>query len=336
MASSLDAKIAESWVGWLPRRRNRLIEDLPPWMVEAFHSTLEEIALSDVVLLVVDASDPIDEMKRRLRSSLRILWEFDGRSATEPNASTGAGWPRSGAQSDLGGPSEPVSAVALAAPDEEALPVPPEASPVRAAPTPTPIPGRPNGGIPFREGLAPVVVALNKTDRISATELAAKKAALFDDSLTSPDMCVAVSATTRAGLDDLFALLYSLIPDYDEYEVALPASPESEAFIGWLHGAADVLDMTRGNEVHMHFEARRSRRTELLSRLAAIGATALHEVQRQPFAVDVSTRDGGTASRAASPAHEADPSGAAPAPGAPSATSPSPGPDGSGPAPRPE
>lgn len=49
------------------------IEDLPPWMVEAFHSTLEEIALSDCVLLAVDASEPLPEIERKLRSSLQVL-----------------------------------------------------------------------------------------------------------------------------------------------------------------------------------------------------------------------------------------------------------------------
>lgn len=52
------------------------IEALPPWLVEAFHSTLEEIALADVILLVVDASDTVPEIRRKLRTSLRVLWEF--------------------------------------------------------------------------------------------------------------------------------------------------------------------------------------------------------------------------------------------------------------------
>jgi GTP-binding protein HflX len=52
------------------------IEDLPPWLVEAFHATLEEIAFADLVLLVVDASDPLDEVERKLSSSLDILRNF--------------------------------------------------------------------------------------------------------------------------------------------------------------------------------------------------------------------------------------------------------------------
>lgn len=123
------------------------IEDLPPWMVEAFHSTLEEIALADVILLVLDASDPYEEMARRLRSSLRILHEFQA------------------------------------------------------------------------EGAAPIVVALNKVDKTTPDEVDAKAKRLEDEGLLDPALAVRVSAQARLGLEDLYAKLYELIPDYDEYEV---------------------------------------------------------------------------------------------------------------------
>jgi GTP-binding protein HflX len=200
------------------------IEDLPPWMVEAFHSTLEEIALADVILLVVDASDPAPEMARRLRSSLRILHEFDANDRAKASHAT--------------------------------------------------------PGVPYRRGLAPILVALNKTDRVSAAELDVKQRALEDEGLLRGDATVRVSAHLRTGIEDLYARLYALIPDYDEYEVALPASPEGESFIAWLHDEADVLDLTRGNEVHLHFEAKRSLRPALVERLKAVGASALREVRR--------------------------------------------------------
>lgn len=199
------------------------IEDLPPWMVEAFHSTLEEIALADVILLVLDASDPPSEMSRRLRSSLRILHEFDA-----------------------------------------------EHEPGKAGP----------GGVPYRRGLAPILIALNKVDRVSREDLDAKQTTLEDEGLVTPQMCVRISAKARLGLEELYARLYTLIPDYDEYEVALPLSPESEQLIGWLHANADVLDLTRGNEVHLHFEAKRSLRSKLMQKLAEVDASALREVKR--------------------------------------------------------
>ena len=197
------------------------IEDLPPWMVEAFHSTLEEIALADVILLVVDASDPVEEMVRRARSSLRILHEFDSELAP------------------------------------------------RGAPA------------PHRRGLAPIVVALNKIDRLGTPlEIEARENALVGEGLVSEEMIVRVSAQARIGLEAIYEKLYTLIPDYDEYEVALPPSPESESLISWLHTSADVLDLTRGNEVHLHFEAKRSLRSTLMEKLKSVGASALREVKR--------------------------------------------------------
>ena len=51
------------------------IEDLPHWMVDAFHSTLNEIFLADVILLVVDASESPDIMRQKLVTSHDTFWE---------------------------------------------------------------------------------------------------------------------------------------------------------------------------------------------------------------------------------------------------------------------
>lgn len=53
------------------------IDDLPPWMIEAFKAALEEIYLADLVLLVVDASEPFREIMRKLKTSKEILSESD-------------------------------------------------------------------------------------------------------------------------------------------------------------------------------------------------------------------------------------------------------------------
>lgn len=50
------------------------IEDLPHWMVDAFRSTLDEIFLADVILLVVDASDSLEEIQRKLKTCYDTLW----------------------------------------------------------------------------------------------------------------------------------------------------------------------------------------------------------------------------------------------------------------------
>ena len=49
------------------------IDDLPPFMIEAFLSTIEESAGSDLILIVVDASDDIEEIKRKLKVNHEIL-----------------------------------------------------------------------------------------------------------------------------------------------------------------------------------------------------------------------------------------------------------------------
>jgi GTP-binding protein HflX len=57
------------------------MEDLPPWLLESFRSTLEEVLNSDVMLLVVDASNPPREMARKLRTCAEVIWTV-GSTAT--------------------------------------------------------------------------------------------------------------------------------------------------------------------------------------------------------------------------------------------------------------
>jgi GTP-binding protein HflX len=49
------------------------IEDLPPWLIEAFNSTLEELYSSELVLLVLDIGEPADVLERKAMTSLEIL-----------------------------------------------------------------------------------------------------------------------------------------------------------------------------------------------------------------------------------------------------------------------
>jgi len=52
------------------------IDGLPPWLVEAFKATLEEIFLADLVLLLVDVSEPLPEILRKLSASREVLEEY--------------------------------------------------------------------------------------------------------------------------------------------------------------------------------------------------------------------------------------------------------------------
>ena len=51
------------------------ISDLPHWLVESFESTLDSVYRADLVLLVVDASEPVAEMRERLVTSHDTLHE---------------------------------------------------------------------------------------------------------------------------------------------------------------------------------------------------------------------------------------------------------------------
>ncbi len=49
------------------------IRDLPPFVIEAFYSTLEDIQYSDVVYLVVDVTESLDYIEEKLKTSFEIL-----------------------------------------------------------------------------------------------------------------------------------------------------------------------------------------------------------------------------------------------------------------------
>ena len=56
------------------------IRNLPSWIIEAFHSTLEEIKLADLILLVVDIGESISEIKSKLAASFGELVEIEAES----------------------------------------------------------------------------------------------------------------------------------------------------------------------------------------------------------------------------------------------------------------
>ena len=51
------------------------ISDLPHWLVESFKSTLESVYRADLVLLVVDATEPVEEIREKLVTSHDTLYE---------------------------------------------------------------------------------------------------------------------------------------------------------------------------------------------------------------------------------------------------------------------
>jgi GTP-binding protein HflX len=51
------------------------VSDLPHWLVESFQSTLDSVYRADLVLLVVDASEPVEEMRDKLVTCHDTLYE---------------------------------------------------------------------------------------------------------------------------------------------------------------------------------------------------------------------------------------------------------------------
>jgi GTP-binding protein HflX len=51
------------------------ISDLPHWLVESFKSTLDEVYQADLVLLVVDVSEPVEEIREKLVTCHDTLYE---------------------------------------------------------------------------------------------------------------------------------------------------------------------------------------------------------------------------------------------------------------------
>jgi GTP-binding protein HflX len=51
------------------------VSDLPHWLVESFKSTLDSVYRADLVLLVVDASESVDEMREKLVTCHDTLYE---------------------------------------------------------------------------------------------------------------------------------------------------------------------------------------------------------------------------------------------------------------------
>ena len=82
--TTLSTKFSTIWIGpWKCYLVDTIgfISDLPPFMVMAFYSTLEEIKFSDLVLLVIDISEDYDTIKRKFLTSLEILkkLEYEGK-----------------------------------------------------------------------------------------------------------------------------------------------------------------------------------------------------------------------------------------------------------------
>jgi GTPase len=53
------------------------ISKLPPYMIDAFKSTLDELTYASLALLVLDINESADEIRRKFESSRDVINEFE-------------------------------------------------------------------------------------------------------------------------------------------------------------------------------------------------------------------------------------------------------------------
>ncbi|MFL6496116.1 MAG: GTPase, partial [Nitrososphaera sp.] len=53
------------------------VSKLPPYMIDAFKSTLDELTYANLALLVLDISESANEIRRKFKSSLDVIKEFE-------------------------------------------------------------------------------------------------------------------------------------------------------------------------------------------------------------------------------------------------------------------
>ena len=154
------------------------ISDLPHWLVESFESTLDSVYRADLVLLVVDASEPVAEMREKLVTSHDTLHERNE---------------------------------------------------------------------------APILTVFNKTDLLSADELAEKQAAL---SALAPNP-IAVSGKTGEHIDTLRTRVEAELPDWEHERLLVPMVDDTMSFVSWLYDHAHVeTESYEGDQVLLEFDAR--------------------------------------------------------------------------------
>ena len=64
------------------------LENLPPWMIKAFNSTMEEVFRSDIVVLVMDGTDSEDEILRKVETCFGMIVDLEN-AKNMGNAQTG-------------------------------------------------------------------------------------------------------------------------------------------------------------------------------------------------------------------------------------------------------
>ena len=100
---------------------------------------------------------------------------------------------------------------------------------------------------------APILTVFNKTDLLSAAELADKQAAL---STLAPNP-IAVSGKTGDNIETLRARVEAELPDWEHERLLVPMADDTMSFVSWLYDHAHVeTESYEGDQVLLEFDAR--------------------------------------------------------------------------------
>lgn len=186
------------------------VEGLPPELVKAFRSTLEEIAHADVIILAVDGSDAPSEVQRKLATSLKVLRDY--------------------------------------------------------------------------EDLAPIVLALNKADRVPEARRGPVEEVARKLGFTEPGAWVWCSALKGEGIEDLVARVLAHVPALEQVRASLPLGGEGEAMLAQVYAEGHVTRVDRAARLVVEFEAPAAVAGSLAKRIRRLGGTA--EVHGPPPSSD--------------------------------------------------
>jgi len=173
------------------------IQDLPHWLIQSFHATLEEISLADVIVLVVDISENLDTIQEKIRVSLQELHEI-GSSA-------------------------------------------------------------------------PIIMALNKSDLLTGTEITTKIQQLRKTGAIEKYISVPISINTEKNITQLVSAIQSSLPSPMRIHISLPGYAMHQAFISWLYDKAWIENIHYQDDVNLTIGCHPAMASKVISKSSFLG-----------------------------------------------------------------
>ena len=168
------------------------IQNLPAEIIDAFHSTLEEIEVADVILLVADASEEREIVRRKLKISLDELVDIGVNS--------------------------------------------------------------------------PVIIALNKIDLLSDSNLDETIADLQKVGLTNNRRVIPISVKNSINIDLLLNAIYELLPQLAKIRLRMPINQKTQSFVSWIYEKAHISEISYKDCITLSVECNIKIRDKIIAR----------------------------------------------------------------------